>query len=194
MSFGVGAFPFGLFQTTFTTNNHNNNFTYAPRNLNNIYYSIPLKISAFCSFSTTWYTWTLSTWTVITCLSRYCTSCHIVHYFELIIDYSTLKIIKNEHHIHKHITLFIYVFLSLSLSLSHKCKAKNKRNTRNSIQNSLIFRLFSFCKCKTKKINIKIYLIILLLDSFLFFFLSYQVTKYILNIYLVIIMFEIEIT
>jgi len=31
MSFGVGAFPFGLFQTTFTTNNNNNNFTYAPR-------------------------------------------------------------------------------------------------------------------------------------------------------------------
>lgn len=29
MSFGVGAFPFGLFQTTFTTNNAN--YNYAPR-------------------------------------------------------------------------------------------------------------------------------------------------------------------
>jgi hypothetical protein len=29
MSFGVGAFPFGLFQTTFTTNN--NDYHYAPR-------------------------------------------------------------------------------------------------------------------------------------------------------------------
>jgi hypothetical protein len=29
MSFGVGAFPFGLFQTTFTTNN--TDYQYAPR-------------------------------------------------------------------------------------------------------------------------------------------------------------------
>jgi hypothetical protein len=29
MSFGVGAFPFGLFQTTFATNN--NDYHYAPR-------------------------------------------------------------------------------------------------------------------------------------------------------------------
>jgi hypothetical protein len=29
MSFGVGAFPFGLFQTTFTTNN--TDYNYAPR-------------------------------------------------------------------------------------------------------------------------------------------------------------------
>jgi hypothetical protein len=29
MSFGVGAFPFGLFQTTFTTNH--NDYHYAPR-------------------------------------------------------------------------------------------------------------------------------------------------------------------
>lgn len=32
MSFGVGAFPFGLFQTTFTTNPHD--YHYAPRMTN----------------------------------------------------------------------------------------------------------------------------------------------------------------
>jgi len=51
MSFGVGAFPFGLFQTTFTTNAHD--YPYATRMK---YHQIILPIQSFFPFSTTWYT------------------------------------------------------------------------------------------------------------------------------------------
>jgi hypothetical protein len=53
MSFGVGAFPFGLFQTTFTTNN--TDYQYAPRTYFDKIFFLKNQFEFFY-FSTTWYT------------------------------------------------------------------------------------------------------------------------------------------